>query len=78
MVVVGIQTDAASRGDFLPWLFFQAGFDTDLTLGLRQVLQVIAEDVVKPVQVVLSALYSGRGRVGVAAVVPCERGVKLE
>jgi hypothetical protein len=50
MVVVGVQTDAAARGDFIPRLVFD--------------VPVCAKDVVKPIEVVPGATDGRRGRDG--------------
>ena len=76
MIVVGTQTDAAARGDFIPGLSLEVGVENDLALGLRQVIHVRVQDVMKPLQVVLVARHRGRGRVVPALVVPCEDGVQ--
>jgi hypothetical protein len=70
MVVVGVHGDAAACGDLKPGLFVEVRVVNYFALGLRQVVPVIARDVVEPVPIVLGATDAGRGRVVLAMVVP--------
>jgi hypothetical protein len=68
VIVMGIQTDAAGCGDFVPRLFFELGVVNCFALCLRQRLRVTSTAAVKPLEAVPGATDGGCGRVVLAMV----------